>query len=76
MEQYEPRLYAGSPVTLFKAVEFWGEGELESDLGWGKFIPHQLTVHDTPGHHFSLLHSPQVALLAELLKDSLWEAAR
>ena len=52
-------------------MEFWGEGEVKSDLGWNKFIPDGLTVHETPGHHFSLLQSPQVDLLAARLKDNL-----
>ncbi|HEX5741918.1 MAG TPA: thioesterase domain-containing protein, partial [Pilimelia sp.] len=34
----------------------------EPDLGWGPYCP-RLRVHRVPGHHYSVIHSPELAPL-------------
>ena len=70
MNRYMPRAYLG-PITLFKAEEPLGEKPLDGDLGWGALASGDLTVHEMPGNHFTIVRTPNIEILAEQLKNHL-----
>jgi thioesterase domain-containing protein/acyl carrier protein len=67
---YVPRSYSGSTV-LFRAITQPEQDSPDADLGWHRWLSGALAVHDVPGDHFSLLHPPHVAALAEKLDHHL-----
>ncbi len=69
---YAYRPYAG-PVVLFKLARrsalsdtlFDPElGRIDPELGWGKVAQGPLHCHAVPGNHISMLHEPNVAVVA------------
>ncbi len=55
-------------MTLFRAevnVAVSGREHL-SDLGWGALV--DTVVHSAPGNHFTLLDSPNLDAILEILK--------
>jgi thioesterase domain-containing protein len=70
MRRYAPRAYAG-PIVLFKAQEALGDRPLAEDLGWGALAVGGLTVHESPGNHYTMMRTPNIEILAEQLKTQL-----
>ena len=74
MQEYSIEEYPGK-IILFKATEQTGEffpASSKPDLGWNIYVrQHKLEVHEVPGHHFSMLKPPNVAVLAEKLQHYL-----
>jgi thioesterase domain-containing protein/acyl carrier protein len=70
MRQYAPCPYPGR-VTLLKAQEQLGAGELAPDLGWGALVDGGVAVHEIAGNHYTLLREPNVNALAEQIIDGL-----
>jgi amino acid adenylation domain-containing protein len=71
IQSYVPRFYP-DPIRLFKCLERQGS-PLSSDLGWNAFAGENLTVHEVPGNHFTMIKPPHVVLLADQLKKYLNE---
>ena len=68
---YVPRFYPDC-IRLFKCLEQMGK-KPSHDLGWSAFTGENLTIHQVPGNHFTMVRSPHIALLAEQLKQYLSE---
>ncbi len=67
---YVPKRFSGR-IDLFRAVnqkEIWHRDNL---LGWGGLASGGIEVHDIPGDHTSMLTEPDVAILAEKLRECL-----
>jgi thioesterase domain-containing protein len=69
IRSYVPRFYPGS-ILLLKCVENHGKEHL-NDLGWSAFAGENLTIHEVPGNHFTMVKPPHVAFLADQLKKHL-----
>ncbi|HVG06916.1 MAG TPA: amino acid adenylation domain-containing protein [Thermoanaerobaculia bacterium] len=67
---YRPRPYPG-PIALFRAAGTGFDPSLCHDLGWGRFTPSPVEVHEFPGDHISMMAEPDVAVLAERLRACL-----
>jgi thioesterase domain-containing protein len=67
---YRPLPYPG-PITLFRAAGNGFDPGLGHDLGWGRFTPSPVEVHELPGDHISMMAEPDVAVLAERLRACL-----
>jgi amino acid adenylation domain-containing protein len=65
VEQYAPRPYAGR-VTLLRAAET-PVVTPDPTLGWGALAA-DVDLHVVPGTHTSMLHEPEVRVLAERLR--------
>jgi len=70
MNRYMPRAYSG-PITLFTATERLDEKPSDEDLDWGALTAGNLTVHEVPGNHYTMVRAPNVGTLAEKLKKHL-----
>jgi thioesterase domain-containing protein len=73
---YTPRSYPGK-ITLFRAAELHSGANQgfaaifpENDLGWRRLAA-DVTVHELPGDHFSIMAPPIVAALANKLQQAL-----
>ena len=69
---YTPQTYPGH-ITLFRAMEQQHES-FAADLGWGQLARDGVTVIEVPGDHITMLHEPQVQVLAQVLQASLARA--
>jgi len=70
---YSPRPYPG-PIALFRAGGDPGaaaESAKDPTLGWSALSPMPVEVHTVPGDHVTLLAEPNVAVLAERLRECL-----
>ncbi len=71
MREYEPIGTVKATVILFPATE--GEGDNEPNavrfcdlrIGWDRWISSGLEICRAPGGHISMLHEPNVAIVAE-----------
>jgi thioesterase domain-containing protein len=71
--RYTPAPYAGR-LTLFRATdvpEIVGTDFSDPYLGWGRLAAGGVEVRPVPGDHMTLLHEPQVGVLARSLRDGL-----
>jgi thioesterase domain-containing protein/acyl carrier protein len=68
--RYVPRMYSG-PLTLFKASERFAGQVFTEDLGWGALAAGEITVHEIPGDHYTMIRKPNVETLTRLLKHHL-----
>jgi len=65
------------PITLIQANDLLddeiqlGEDRSEPSWGWQKFTLESVDVHHVPGNHFTMLQSPHVERLGDLLRDCL-----
>ena len=67
---YRPQPYPG-PLSLFRAAGAEFDPGLGDDLGWGRFTPRPVDVHELPGDHITLMAEPNVAVLARRLRACL-----
>ncbi len=74
-ESYQPQLYTDD-VTIFRAALQPLGIVPDETLGWREYVGGRLEIHDVPGHHGSIVVEPDVATLAEKLKDCLEEIYR
>jgi acyl transferase domain-containing protein/thioesterase domain-containing protein/SAM-dependent methyltransferase/acyl carrier protein len=67
---YVPSVYADK-IHLFRTNEkLWGV-ERDNTLGWSNFTKGGVEIHQIPGHHLSVLRTPNVQVLAQKLKACL-----
>ena len=67
---YTPKLYNGE-ITLLRTESSVGKWVGDPTLGWQEFSRQAVQVHFVPGHHLTLLRSPHVQKLAEILQTCL-----
>jgi thioesterase domain-containing protein/acyl carrier protein len=68
---YRPTAYPGS-ITLFRAKqEYPEEFQPAADLGWSELATGKVEVYEVPGKHDTMMHEPQVQVLAEQVKVCL-----
>jgi thioesterase domain-containing protein len=70
--EHRPGPYSGK-VTLFRAAQQQKTHDVADDpyLGWGEVAQGGVDVHEVPGDHAHMVHEPNVASLAEALKEAL-----
>jgi thioesterase domain-containing protein len=68
LKNYTPQPYSGS-IMLFKAEEQLIA--FDFDMGWTDLAKGGLTIRVVPGDHYTIMHPPQVAGLAEQLRQYL-----
>jgi thioesterase domain-containing protein len=70
--EHRPQPYPGK-VTLFRASQQQKTHDLSDDplLGWGALAQGGVEVHPIPGDHAHMVHEPNVAALAQMLKACL-----
>jgi len=62
---YKPKPYQGK-IVLFRATDPSRNGNYGTkDLGWGSLAAGGLEIIKIPGDHLSMLHEPNIAVLAE-----------
>jgi thioesterase domain-containing protein len=69
---YEPRSYAG-PVVVYATADgarYTGS----SALGWERYVEGPIEVRRVPGDHVSMLHEPNVDVVAEAMDADIREA--
>jgi amino acid adenylation domain-containing protein len=67
---YRLRPYAG-PATLFRASEQSPRNSDDPYAAWHDLLPAGLEIQDIPGSHNGILVEPEVAVLAERLKNCI-----
>jgi thioesterase domain-containing protein/acyl carrier protein len=72
-QSYIPQHYPGR-VTLFRAAEQLAEAPEDLTLGLGELAAQGVNLHIVPGKHLTILHKPNVQVLAEQLKRCLTQA--
>jgi thioesterase domain-containing protein len=70
MEKYVPRPYAGDAI-VFRASEQLAGLVSDEHLGWGELLRGNFEVCEVPGHQQNLMLEPNVAQLADALKERL-----
>jgi len=77
VQAYTPGVYSGS-VILFRGKDGLPEVEQEypeiySDeaLGWRSVVSGEVTVHQVPGNHLSMISAQNVQLLARSMRESI-----
>jgi thioesterase domain-containing protein len=77
VKAYMPETYSGS-VVLFRGEDVLPEVEEEypeiygdSALGWGSLVSGEITIHQVPGNHLSMIAAPNVQVLAKSMRESL-----
>jgi thioesterase domain-containing protein len=76
--QYQPQPYEGTAI-LFRASqsdEMESPSEVNDDNGWGALILRELKVCSLSGDHYSLMRSPQVAVLAEQIEEAIYDCQK
>jgi amino acid adenylation domain-containing protein len=69
-EAYVPRPYRGK-VTLFRAAVRSAVDSPRRDMGWERLALGGVEIREVPGDHVSMLRRPQIALLAEQLRECI-----
>ena len=72
--KYVPRRYRGR-LTLFRAAVRWSADSLARDMGWERLALGGVEIREVPGDHVNMMLWPQVALLAEQLRECIDRAA-
>jgi thioesterase domain-containing protein len=72
-QSYVPQPYSGR-VTLFRAAEQLAEAPEDLTLGLGELASLGVDLHIVPGKHLTILHKPNVQVLAEQLKRCFTQA--
>ncbi|GET39923.1 type I polyketide synthase [Microseira wollei] len=67
---YVPSVYA-EKIHLFRTNEKLWEVERDNTLGWSNFAKGGVEIHQIPGHHLSVLRTPNVQVVAQKLKACL-----
>ena len=67
LRAYQPQCYAGA-LTLLASAQ---GRQVEPTLGWGALADGALVLHPLPGDHYTVLQSPHLQRLVELLESSL-----
>ena len=67
LQCYTPTAYPG-PLTLFYVQPKYPEkGNLAADFGWSELARGKVEVYEMPGDHETIMHAPQVRVLAAQL---------
>ncbi|WP_186446124.1 non-ribosomal peptide synthetase [Paenibacillus cremeus] len=74
---YEPKPFRGK-MLLLRANEKLVNDELFVDekMGWGDVVNGDITVHEIPGNHFTLMSEPNVGHVAKYIKSYLIASER
>ncbi|MGE5498455.1 MAG: AMP-binding protein, partial [Syntrophothermus sp.] len=56
-------------ITLFRSEESKADPSMPSDMGWGKYSSKPVNVLDIPGNHMSMMHQPDVRIVAGQLNS-------
>ena len=72
---YVPQHYPGR-VTLLRAAEQLAEALEDSTMGWGELASAGVDLYIVPGNHLTILHKPNVQVLAERLKSCIKHVKR
>ena len=88
LERYEPRVYPGR-ITLFRGSEIdsdfikaqnaldWNEIDaFDPTNGWSRLSTEPIEVHEVPGHHYTIVRTPNVEVLARKLGACLDRAGQ
>ena len=67
---YVPGPYRGR-VTLFRAAVRWSADSPARDMGWERLALGGVEIREVPGNHVNMMLWPQVALLAEQLRECI-----
>jgi thioesterase domain-containing protein/NRPS condensation-like uncharacterized protein/acyl carrier protein len=70
-DAYSPSSQYQGALTLLRAIERPANIPYETDLGWHSVATGAIEIHETPGHHNSMVHEPNVETLARLLQNLL-----
>jgi thioesterase domain-containing protein len=68
---YVPRMYYPGSIALFRRSE--GVEPSGRTAGWDAVTGADLSVHVMPGDHFTMMHEPYVAIVAQRLERCLSE---
>ena len=71
--RYVPQRWEG-PVRLYRATEPRVDGYDYPEMGWQGLAP-EISIHDVPGSHMTMLAEPQVSMIAAGLVETLRVAA-
>jgi len=72
--RYQPRPWPGA-ITVFRASVQVDE-RMPEDLGWSSLAMGGVDIREIPGDHFSVLHEPNIRILAERIRQRLGKAER
>jgi amino acid adenylation domain-containing protein len=62
-------------IHLFKAESSSRVNQDIADcLGWSTTVGNKVKIQETPGNHFTMMHSPQAQILATAIRESIQEA--
>jgi thioesterase domain-containing protein/acyl carrier protein len=75
VQNYTPQPYPNQ-VTLFQASELLADNIPDSAAEWRKFAPDGLEVHRMPGNHYTMIRTPQVQTVAEVLANRLNQTSK
>lgn len=67
---YSPDAYHGR-VILFIAQKTIFSRKQDETLGWGALVGEGLEIHKIPGDHYTIIHKPNVQILAEELRNCI-----
>ena len=76
MARYAPRRYDGR-IVVFRSTESVPGIEAEYTrsgdpmMGWQKYSAVPVAVHDVPGNHITMMTTPRVTVLADMLRNHL-----
>ena len=79
-KEHQPQgVFHGGDVVLFRAMK--GDGSVSDEayvdiysdplLGWGPRVEGEISAHDVPGGHSSMLQEPHVSVLARAMQASI-----
>jgi len=63
--------YAGGPCAAPILLVRASGRPAPQDLGWTRFAQNPIELHETPGDHYTLLHTSHVGTLASVLRERL-----
>jgi thioesterase domain-containing protein/acyl carrier protein len=69
-DKYEPKPYSGK-ITVLHASEQIRRISPDPTLGWGQYVSGKISDHIVPGNHETILHEPNVQVLAKTLQTCI-----
>jgi thioesterase domain-containing protein len=70
--KYRAQVYPGA-ITLFRSSEFHGRKDKDWHLRWSELASGGFKYYVVPGTHLTMLHEPEVRILADKLRECLAE---
>ena len=58
-------------VTLIRLLDHQKQRHAPDDLGWGFLAENGVELHNVPGDHNTMLHEPNVRILAGKIRECL-----